>query len=159
MKQRSSLDKIFKISLIVKALDGVFELIGAVLLLVLPTASISSLAEFLTQHELTQDPHDFIASSLLAAAHHLGTGSALFGSFYLAIHSVVKVVLVAAVLKNKLWAYPWMIGFLTIFTAYQLYRLTYRFSVGLLLLTIFDVLMIALTMLEYRRHQRASVAA
>jgi uncharacterized membrane protein len=32
---------------------------------------------------------------------------------------------VAALLKNQLWAYPWMIGFLGVFIGYQLYRLRY----------------------------------
>ncbi|WP_053544309.1 hypothetical protein [Corynebacterium deserti] len=34
----------------------------------------------------------------------------LFSSICLLTHGLVKVVLVAVVLKNKLWAYPWMIA-------------------------------------------------
>jgi uncharacterized membrane protein len=33
---------------------------------------------------------------------------------------VVKVVLVTALLRNKLWAYPWSIVFLILFIAYQM---------------------------------------
>ena len=36
----------------------------------------------------------------------------LFGAVYLLTHGLVKVVLVVALLLNKLWAYPWMIGVL-----------------------------------------------
>jgi uncharacterized membrane protein len=113
------------------------------------------LAGFLTQHELAQEPHDFIANHVLTAAHHLANGSTVFGAIYLFLHGIVKVVLVIAVLKDKLWAYPWMISFLTIFSGYQLYRLSYKFSAGLLLLTIFDIFIIVLTILEYRRHRQA----
>ena len=35
----------------------------------------------------------------------------------------VKVVLVVALLLNKLWAYPWMIVVLLMFIGYQLYRI------------------------------------
>jgi uncharacterized membrane protein len=59
-------------------------------------------ARALTQHELSEDPHDFLAAHLLHAAGGL-TGSALrFGAAYLLSHGLVKIVLVAAVLRNKL---------------------------------------------------------
>ena len=155
MKPRTLLDKMFTVSLLLKGLDGLLELIGAVLLLVIPTISINNLATFLTQHELNQDPHDFIASHIMVAAHHLSSSSTLFGATYLFLHGTVKVTLVVAVLKGKLWAYPWMIGFLMLFTGYQIYRLTYTFSIGLMLLTVFDIFIIILTWLEYNRHQKA----
>jgi uncharacterized membrane protein len=34
------------------------------------------------------------------------------GAVYLLAHGLVKVILVAALLKNQLWAYPWTIAFL-----------------------------------------------
>jgi uncharacterized membrane protein len=64
---------------------------------------------------------------------------------------VVKVVLVAALLKNQLWAYPWTIAFLGAFIVYQLYRLRLRPSVGLMALTIFDAVIVWLTYREYRK--------
>ncbi len=39
-------------------------------------------------------------------------------------HGIAKIVLVALRLKDKLWAYPWLIGLLLAFIAYQLYRIT-----------------------------------
>ena len=69
----------------------------------------------LTQHELSEDPNDFIARHLLGYTHGL-TGSAVtFAAVYLLVHGIVKIVLVAALLRNQLWAYPWMIGFLLLF--------------------------------------------
>jgi len=63
----------------------------------------------------------------------------------------VKIVLVAALLKNKLWAYPWMIAFLGAFIVYQAYRLTFKLSFGLAALTIFDIFIAWLTFREYRK--------
>ena len=55
------------------------------------------------------------------------TGSAvLFGAVYLLTHGLVKVVLVVALLLNKLWAYPAMIAVLLLFIGYQLYRIVLR---------------------------------
>ena len=47
----------------------------------------------------------------------------LFGAVYLLLHGAVKVVLVTALLLNKLWAYPCMIVVLLIFIGYQMYRI------------------------------------
>lgn len=69
------------------------------------------------------------------------------------IHGLVKVVLVWAVLKNRLWAYPWLIGFLIAFILYQAYELIVNFSWVLLALTVFDVVIILLTWREYQLHR------
>ena len=66
----------------------------------------------------------------------------------------MKIVLVIALLLNKLWAYPCMIGVLLIFIGYQLYRIALQPSVGLVILTAFDALIVTLTWLEYRRQRR-----
>ncbi len=127
---------------------------GGVLLLVVSPTTIDNLSRALTQHELSEDPHDFLATHLLHAAGSL-TGSSLeFGAAYLLLHGVVKVVLVAALLRDKIWAYPWMITFLIVFIVYQIYRMTFAFSIGLLGLTVFDVVVVWLTYREYGK-QRA----
>src|SRR5262249_3023398 len=70
---------------------------------------------------------------------------------YLLSHGIAKVVLVALVLRDKLWAYPWLIALLLAFIAYQLYRITVvHFSIGLTLLSIFDAFLVWLTWREYR---------
>jgi uncharacterized membrane protein len=57
------------------------------------------------------------------------------------------------VLRDKLWAYPWMIAFLWVFIVYQVYRLFIRFTLGMLLLTLFDLLVVWLTVREYKRNK------
>jgi uncharacterized membrane protein len=161
-----ALDKTFKIGLVLKGLDGVLEVAGGILLLFLSPQAIEHLARMLTAHELSEDPHDLIARYLLHTTSHLSHGTTLFGAIYLLSHGIAKIVLVALVLKDKLWAYPWLIGLLLAFIAYQLYRITaVQFSVGLTLLTVFDAFLVWLTWREYRakraqQHRaRAAVAA
>ncbi len=145
------LDRTFEVGIILKGLDGALEVLGGLLLLLVSPATISRITTTLTQHELSEDPHDFIATHLLKTAHGL-TGSAVhFGAYYLLSHGMVKIVLVVALLKNKLWAYPWMIAFLGVFIVYQAYRLTFRPSLGLAALTVFDILVAWLTVREYRK--------
>jgi uncharacterized membrane protein len=153
-----ALDKTFKIGLVLKGLDGILEIIGGILLLFLSPHAIEHIARTLTAHELSEDPHDLIARYILHTSSHLTTNTTLFAAVYLLSHGIAKVVLVALVLRDKLWAYPWLVALLLAFIAYQLYRITaVHFSVGLTLLTIFDAVLVWLTWREYqakrtRRH-------
>jgi len=156
-KARDALDRIFEIGIILKGLDGVLETIGGLLLLVVTPATINALLSRLTQHELSEDPNDFIASHLLGYTHGLTGTAVTFAAFYLLVHGIAKIVLVAALLRNQIWAYPWMISFLLLFIGYQLYRLVLSLTFGLSALTIFDALIVWLTWREWRR-QTASRA-
>ena len=150
-RARDPLDRIFEIGIILKGLDGVLEIIGGLLLLAVTPAAIDRMVVRLTQHELSEDPHDFIASHLLRYTHGL-TGSAVtFAAVYLLAHGIVKIVLVAALLRNQAWAYPWMIGFLLLFIGYQFYRLALSPTFWLTALTIFDALIVWLTWREWHR--------
>lgn len=148
------LDRTFAVGITLKGLDGVLEVMGGLLLLIVSPGAIDRLSRALTQHELSEDPHDFLATHVLHAAGSLTSSSVRFGAAYLISHGVVKIVLVAALLRNKIWAYPWMIAFLIAFIAYQIYRMTVAFSIGLLALTVFDVFIAWLTYREYGK-QRA----
>jgi uncharacterized membrane protein len=151
----TALDRTFRVSIVLKGLDGILEIIGGALLLVVSPSAINGVARVLTQHELGEDPKDFLATRLLEATGALTVSASLFGAFYLLAHGLVKVVLVVAVLRDKLWAYPWMIAFLLAFIVYQAYEMFAHFSLGLLLLTVFDVFVTWLTVLEYRKHRRS----
>jgi uncharacterized membrane protein len=148
------LDRAFVIGIVLKGLDGALELLGGLLLLLVTPSTIDRVLRTLTQHELSEDPHDFVATHLLHAAGKVTAGSLRFGAVYLLLHGVVKITLVAAVLRNRLWAYPWMIAFLLVFIGYQLYRMTFAPPVGLVALTVFDAIVVGLTMREYGK-QRA----
>lgn len=145
-----ALDKMFNVTLVLKGLDGLLELVGGVLLLVVSPAALNHLAQQLTQHELTQDPHDFLAHHLLKLTSNLHHTQA-FGALYLLTHGLVKVVIVVGLLRREHWAYYVAFAFLGGFVVYQLYRMTYAPSVGLALLTAFDLLIIWLTWREFRR--------
>src|SRR2546425_6287379 len=153
LKSTDLLDRTFEVGIILKGLDRVLEVVGGLLLLVVSPATINQLVRSLTQHELSQDPHDFIATHLLQAANGLTGSSVRFGAIYLLVHGLVKIVLVAALLRDQLWAYPWMIAFLGIFIAYQAYRMTFAPSVGLAARTVFDAFVAWLTYREYRKQE------
>jgi uncharacterized membrane protein len=144
------LDKTFNIALILKGADGLLELVGGILLLAISPDQIDRLAHSLTQHELSEDPHDIFAHHLLrltANLHHTQT----FGALYLLTHGLVKIVIVIGLLRRAHWAYYVAFIFLGGFVIYQIYRMTYAPTVGLALLTAFDIFIIWLTWREYQK--------
>lgn len=149
---RDATDKLFRLSLWGKLLDGLLETSGGILLLIITPDQINHLARWLTEGELSEDPHDWVANHILNTAHHLTGASLAFGAAYLLAHGLVKIVLVVEVIRDHIWAYLGLIGVTAIFVIYQVYRLAVKFSVSLLLLTLFDLLIIYLTQKEYRRY-------
>jgi uncharacterized membrane protein len=133
-----------------KGLDGLLELAGGVLLLLVSPATLNHWAHQLTQHELSQDPNDYLAHHLLRLTANLHN-TQLFGALYLLTHGLVKLVVVVGLFLRQRWAYPVAFVFLGGFVIYQLYRMTYAPTVGLALLTVFDLFIIWLTWREYRR--------
>lgn len=147
-------DRAFKIGLYFKGIDGLLESLAGIFLLLINPGQIDRVVERLTHGELSHDPHDFMANHLVNSAHHLTGSSLVFASAYLMSHGLVKVVLVEEVLRNRLWAYPGLIIVTSLFAIYQVYRMIGDgISFGLMALTIFDLVIIYLTVKEYKRHK------
>jgi uncharacterized membrane protein len=155
--RRRLLDRTFDISILLKGLDGVIEVVGGLLLLTVSANTLNALAVRITRAELSQDPHDFVANHLLRLTTDL-RHTQTFGALYLLSHGAVKIVLVAALLREQHWAYPGMLAFLVLFIGYQCYRMTDAPSVALALLTIFDAFVVWLTWREYQLHRHAPPA-
>ena len=155
---RSKLHVAFEIGVILKGLNGLLELIGGVLLLVFPPSAIQDFIIRLTHKELTEDPTDFIATHLRTAAQQLSVHAKTFAAIYLLSHGIIKAVLVYALIKDKLWAFPWAIGFFTAFGVYQIYRYFVEPSGMLIALTVLDVIVIGLTFAEWQRVKRGATS-
>ncbi len=101
-------DRTLALALAIKGIDGVLELIGGLILFVVPPSAITLVVRSLTQHELSEDPHDVIAIHVRAAAEQLAGSAAVrgFGVLYLIGHGVIKLVLVGAMFRRIRAAYP-----------------------------------------------------
>lgn len=141
---------IFEISVILKGVHALIECVGGVALYLVSTAQIVHWVALLTQDELIEDPRDAVANYLMSAAQHLSVNTQSFYAFYLISHGLVKVLLVAGLLKEKLWAFPASLVALAGFIAYQLYRFSFTHSPGLIVLTVFDLIVVVLVWHEWR---------
>jgi uncharacterized membrane protein len=146
--------QIFLVSVLLKGAHAIVECLGGVALALISTSTIRDIVNALTQEELIEDPTDFIAVHLRAMAQGLSVSTEHFYAFYLLSHGVVKLLLVVGLLRNKLWSYPASLIVFALFIAYQLYRFSYTHGVGLIVLTIFDILVMGLVWHEYHLMQR-----
>lgn len=163
MEQQSEpktlLDRLYYIGLGVKALDGLMELAAGVLLWVIPSATIIRFTQYLTDAELHQDPHNFIATHVLHSGLSLAGNGASFAIIFLLIHGTIKLGLVVFLLLGKMWAYPVGLSLLGILTLYQVYEISVKPSIGMVLLTVLDGFIIWLIWREWHQAQSRKQAA
>ena len=153
------LHRTFVLSIGAKGLFGLFELFGAVGAYFITPAQIQAFTHWLTAEELQLEPNNVIAQFILHLGANISSGETRFVALYLFIHGLTKVVLVWALLKDKQWAYPWMMIALVVFIVSQSIDLIAAFSLGILLLTLFDVFILWLTWREYALHKAAKAQA
>jgi uncharacterized membrane protein len=85
----------------------------------------------------------------LSLAQNFTVSTQRFYAFYLLSHGVIRVFLVVGLLRNKPWAYPVSLVVFGLFIVYQLYRFSYTHGIGLIVLTVFDVIVMGLIWREY----------
>jgi len=141
--------RVFKVSLWLKGLHSLAEVLGGLALAFVGHDLIIGLASALTRAELLEDPGDRLANALRSAAEGLTTDAQAFAAWYLFSHGVIKLVLVIAVLANRVWAYPVFIAAMIGFILYQVYRMTFGVSFVLVAITALDLIVLILAWHEY----------
>jgi uncharacterized membrane protein len=142
--------QVFAVSVSLKGLHALFEVIAGIALYLTSAETIVGWVTDWSNREIALEQHDWIADHLLRFAETFSVQKHDFYAFYLLSHGLVKGVLVLGLLKEKLWAYPASFVVFGAFIAYQLYRYSFTQDFGLILLSIFDLFVIALAVHEYR---------
>ena len=141
---------LFRVSLLFKALFSVLEIAGGIVGYLISQHTIVDFVTVVTQEQLTKDPDDRFAQYLIQAAGNLSLSSQHFAALYLLSHGVVKTILIVGLLRERLVYFPLSILAFSLFVVYQLFRYQTTHSIWLLLLTVVDIAIIALTAQEYR---------
>src|SRR3954453_23582773 len=138
--QERRIHQVFVVSVTLKGLHALIEIAGGLALYLFSSEAIA--------HWLGEiDRGGWLA-------RHFPASEQQFYAIYLLSHGLVKAVLVAGLLREKLWAYPASFAVFSAFIAYQLYRYSWTHDIGLILLSIFDLFVIYLAVHEYRLLRR-----
>src|SRR5947209_7005877 len=111
--------QIFEVSVLLKGAHALIETAGGLALALISTATITRILTELTQDEIIEDPHDLVANYFGHFAQTFDVSTKSFYAFYLLSHGIVKLFLVAGLLRNKFWAYPASLVVLGLFIFYQ----------------------------------------
>ncbi len=141
---------LFRISIFLKGVLSLTEILAGTLILFIDPAAIGNALVELIQDELSDEPNSFFALHTLPLAQQFAQTPKLFLAIYLLSRGFIKLALVIALLKNKLWAYPAALAVLGLFMAYQLYEIFLKHSGFLIALTLFDFIVMWLIWHEYR---------
>ncbi|HDL8739184.1 TPA: DUF2127 domain-containing protein [Yersinia enterocolitica] len=142
---------VFEVSLLLKAILAIMEIVAGILTFFVTPQLLLNILHRITQVEFIEDRGDVIAHYLLHAAQSLSISSLHFAAFYLLIHGIVKLWVIIGLWRKKLGYYPEAVVIFSLFIIYQLYRYTFTHSIMLILITILDLVVIVLTVLEYRQ--------
>lgn len=150
-KPTTLLDKAYELGLLLKGASAALELIGAILLVLVPKHTAVSVVLRLTQNELLTDPHDLAAHTLFDATQSLWGTAHNFTIAYLLVHAVIKLIIVIGLLRNVRWAFPFSFVTLCLMIMYQLYEIAIRPGPGMVALTVFDLFILWLIRREYQK--------
>ncbi len=148
--QEKRIHQLFVVSVALKGLHALLEIVGGVALYLVSTETIVGSMNRWSNRAIAEERHDWIASHLLRFSQQFSVAEHHFYAFYLLSHGLIKSVLVVGLLREKLWAYPASFVVFGLFIAYQLYRYSFTHDFGLILLSIFDLFVIFLALHEYR---------
>lgn len=157
------IDRVYYIGVIVKGIDGAVEFLAGLVLLFAPHLPHILLSSLSAEAAEGRTPlRVFLAGYIESLDDRLASAGLYFLVAYLILHGAVKLVLVYCLLRRIHAAYPWAIGILLAFLAYQVYTTIVSPSILLVLLDLVDAAIIVLVYLEYRRivpkHQSAEAA-
>ena len=152
-RERSGL--LFRLAVIVKGADGVLQLLGALVLTVIPPSLITGTANAVITRDLLGDQNGLLAHHLSRAAADFANGSTrTFAVWYLLLHGLVKICLVIALSRKVVAAFPVACVVLLSFVGYEVLRAVRTDSIALAAFAAVDLVIIALVWREFRRLRR-----
>lgn len=146
-------DLVFLVGIGLKAVDGIVELVLGTSLLLLRPTQITAVAQEATAGELEQDPRDLVANLVLHGATALSAEAAITTAVFLLLHGIVKVAIVAALLRGTPRLYPLAIAALAGFLVWQAVEMVLHPGIVVAALILFDVFVLAVTWREWRHHR------
>lgn len=150
--------ELFRIGILVKAIDGLLEASAGVFLYFVNYTALSALLFSIFHEEITETPRDPFWQYFINQFHTVSLSGHIFWAFLFFIHGITKLFLSAALLKKYVWAYPTAGVVFTLFVGYEIYLLIGHPSLFLWIITFFDSIVVGLILHEYRYITKAKQA-
>lgn len=142
--RRNILHWSFKVGIAFKGLDGLTEFVGGFFFVFFSSDALANFVDRNTRGILQWDPDNLLAHSLRHSFDQMSSASRIFVAIYLIGHGAVKLLIVAGLLREKRCVFPVAIIVLFGFIGFQIYHLCGKFSIGLVVFTLLDVIIAVL---------------
>lgn len=133
-------------SVLLKGMISVAEILAGIAIFFIPPSFVVEAATLVLNHL----PIASLQNALLQEVAKYTTGAVTFVALYLLSRGLIKAVLIGALLKNKLWAYPWSLIVLALFVLYQTYQILLDHSLLVVAITVFDLVVMYFIYREWR---------
>lgn len=159
LRENDWYERLYKVTVIIKGLDGLVELLAGLLLIVAPRF-LHYVLQNLSGEALEHHGRFMrcVAENIAHIDADFARGGLIVVVLFLVTHGVVKLTLVWALLRKVLWAYPYALGVLVLFFLYQLYLLIAHPTVGMALFTLIDALIIYVVWGEWQKLNQDALA-
>jgi len=141
---------LFEVSLLLKGLTAAVEISGGLVIWFVNKTSLILFVLNLLQPTLSDDPRDFVSIFLVNSVAYFSISSKAFFAVYLLSHGIIKIILVVCLFIKKIWAYKVSIPLFFLLIIYEFYTLYFSYSLWLLILCLFDILILYLAIREYK---------
>jgi uncharacterized membrane protein len=149
--ERSWFERVYKIGITIKGFDGLVELVAGLALWLSPSLVHDILSAIVGK---ASGYHgrvpQFVADNVARVDNDFAKTSLVFLIVFLISHGVIKLALVYALLKEIYRAYPYALAVLGLFLAYQIYALVAHPTIGMIIFTVLDIVIIYLVWGEYK---------
>ncbi len=145
---RRTVHVMFDVAVIVKAINGVIEVIGGYLLVFNPGWMGPAAVGWATTL-LLHDPDSRLAQALARWGSTLTLDTEHFASTYLIAHGAAKMFIAWGLIREKLWSFPTALAVFGTLILYQIYRVAHTHSLTLAGLIALDMAVCYLIWREY----------
>jgi uncharacterized membrane protein len=141
---------LFEASVLIKAINGVWETLSGFAILFLSKDALNHAFLKITSRELIEDPNDRIMNFLTLGMQHLSTGTKNFAGVYILAHGIINLFLAYNLYKERMWSFGVSLAFFSLSVVYLIYKASIHPSPFLIALIIFDIIFNYLTWHEYK---------
>ncbi|MBF9029636.1 DUF2127 domain-containing protein [Rhodobacterales bacterium HKCCE3408] len=143
--------RVFILTLAGKASLGTVQLAIAAAIYLGFADRLPSIARRVFRAELAADPTDFLANHVMSLVRLVSSADLGFYTAYFLVHGLSHVAIAGALLAGAGWAYPAGIIALGAFVVYQVIEWWHVGGVTLIVLTLIDLAVIAMSWSEWQR--------
>ena len=138
ISKRQAVHWLFDAAVVVKAVNGLLEIAGGLVLVFKPGWIGPTVASWVVDLMLHHSANR-VGQAVVIWGYGLSADTEHFASLYLIAHGVAKAFIAWGLIRERLWAFPTALIVFGLLIAYQIYRFTHTHSITLALLIVVDI--------------------